>query len=157
QCFKVHMLITERQYAQASEEARSICNLATDLDFPYFLACGSMLKGTANAYLRDPNGLRTLSGGIELYRSTGAKWGLPYWLWYYAVAPGQCKDVAIKTLAEAFALIEETGERWIEAELYRLRGDLLLSDGPRDDVEANYRRAIQVAFEQGAKLQELRS
>jgi len=157
QCFGVHLLITERQYLQASEEADSICNLATDLDFPYFFACGSMLKGVANAYLGDPNGLRELREGINLYRSTGAKWGLPYWLWYYAIAPGQCKQVAASTLDEAVAVLNETGERWMEAELYRLRGDLWLSNGSQSKAEADYQLAIQIACEQGAMLHELRS
>ena len=62
-------------------------------------------------------------------------------------------------LTEALTLADSTGERWTEAELHRLRGELL-SRLPESDLakaEDSYRRAIAVAREQGARLWELRA
>jgi predicted ATPase len=81
--------------------------------------------------------------------------------------------------AEALALVEATGERFYEAELHRLRGELLQRQGvgegrmspaesaaarPHDpdpsglpEPEAYFRRALEVARRQGAKSLELRA
>jgi predicted ATPase len=62
-------------------------------------------------------------------------------------------------LDEALALAEEMDERWWEAELHRLKGQLLLSVAANNAVaaEACYERAVNVARGQGAKSLELRS
>jgi len=51
------------------------------------------------------------------------------------------------------------GARWIEADLHRLRGDLLLllSEPQRPEAEVSFRRALAIAGEQDAKLWELRA
>jgi predicted ATPase len=62
-------------------------------------------------------------------------------------------------LVDALARVEHTGERWYEAEVHRLRGELLLCTPDREEGEAEacFQRAIKVAQEQGAKLWELRA
>ena len=50
-----------------------------------------------------------------------------------------------------------TGERWLEAELYRHKGQLLLRQGQSEDAEDFYRKALSIAREQEAKLWELRA
>ena len=66
---------------------------------------------------------------------------------------------ALRLLAEALARVEATGERWFEAELHRLRGEALLgaSAADRAEAEACFRKALDVAREQGAKWWELRA
>jgi predicted ATPase len=61
------------------------------------------------------------------------------------------------TLAEALTLVEGTGERQWEAEIYRVRGELLLVQGDEADAEASFHRAIEVARRQSAKSWELRA
>lgn len=68
-------------------------------------------------------------------------------------------------LEEAFAFVDKTGERCYMAELYRLKGTILLgalnNDDCRsacsDEVEACFRKAIEVARHQGARSLELRA
>jgi predicted ATPase len=60
-------------------------------------------------------------------------------------------------LAEAAQLIETTDERYIEAELHRLRGEVLNAIGDRTAAEQNYHQALAVAKRQDAKTLELRS
>jgi predicted ATPase len=65
----------------------------------------------------------------------------------------------LKAVDDALSLVERTGVRWIEADLHRLRGELLAA-GPEPrlmEVEACFRRALAVAGEQGALMWELRA
>lgn len=72
-------------------------------------------------------------------------------------ATGQIAE-GLSLLAEALAFAEQSGERFFEAEIYRLRGELLLkSEAPQTEVEECWRQAIAVAQKQGAKSLELRA
>jgi predicted ATPase len=54
-------------------------------------------------------------------------------------------------------LVETTGERFFEAELYRLRGTVLLSLGKKCEAEAELRRSLTIAQQQQARWWELRA
>ena len=58
---------------------------------------------------------------------------------------------------EAAALVEETGERCFEAEIYRLEGNLLLDENGSAEAEACYVKALDVARAQEARSLELRA
>jgi predicted ATPase len=62
-------------------------------------------------------------------------------------------------LAEALTLADTTGERWYEAELYRLKGVLLLQQSSSNQTEAEscFHQAIAIAQSQQAKSLELRA
>jgi len=74
---------------------------------------------------------------------------------------GQLKEGLLEdartNLDEAFAFIDETDERYWEAELYRLKGQLLNMDGEIAGAEACLNRAIEIARTQKAKSLELRA
>ena len=53
--------------------------------------------------------------------------------------------------------MEQTDERHREAELYRLKGELLLLQGDDAEAEASFHKAIEVARRQQAKSLELRA
>jgi len=57
----------------------------------------------------------------------------------------------------ALQIVERTGERWLEAELHRHKGQLLLRQGHPDAAEEFYYKALCIAREQEAKLWELRA
>ena len=65
----------------------------------------------------------------------------------------------LAVLAEAQALVEKTGERYYEAELQRLKGELLLAQSPDDPAEAEacFHNALEIARRQHAKSLELRT
>lgn len=71
---------------------------------------------------------------------------------------GQAKK-GLTLIDEIQTMIRDTGERLVEAEIYRLRGELLLEDDNerKDDAEAWFLRSIEVARHQQAKLWELRA
>jgi predicted ATPase len=64
---------------------------------------------------------------------------------------------ALATLAEALALVEESDERYWEAELHRVRGGLLLQQYREAEAEASFHQALEVARRQQAKSWELRA
>jgi predicted ATPase len=65
--------------------------------------------------------------------------------------------VALDLLDEAIQTVEVTSERLFEAELYRLRGEMLLTLGKRGEAEAGLRRALTIAQQQQARWWELRA
>jgi predicted ATPase len=66
-------------------------------------------------------------------------------------------EVALDLLDEAIQTAEKTDERFFEAELYRLRGEMLLMLGRGDEAEAGLRRALTIAQQQQARWWELRA
>jgi predicted ATPase len=60
-------------------------------------------------------------------------------------------------LAEAARIVEATDERFLEAELHRIPGDLLNAAGDRSGAERHYLQAIAVAERQSAKLWQLKA
>ena len=66
-------------------------------------------------------------------------------------------DAGAATLVNAFALMEETDERYFEAELHRLQGELHLAQGDAAAAETSFNLALAVAREQAAKSWELRT
>jgi predicted ATPase len=77
------------------------------------------------------------------------------------LAEGQAKagepGEGLATLKEALVLVNETDERYCEAELYRLQGELLVIQGDDDQAEDSLVKAIEVARRQRAKSWELRA
>jgi predicted ATPase/class 3 adenylate cyclase len=148
-----------REYEELLRRADIVCALATELDFPFMLAWGLTFRGIAKLNLGRGNGEQALRDGLTLYRQTGSKWGLPFWLGNYATFACQDTHEAMAMVQEALDAVEATGERWYEAELYRLRGILAQSGTSLDDglPENDLRTARRIAAEQGAKLLELRA
>ncbi len=78
-----------------------------------------------------------------------------------AEAYGKAEQVehGLRTVAEGLAFVERTEERFYEAELYRLQGELLLQQSPDNATEAAacFHRALDVSRNQTAKSWELRA
>ena len=114
--------------------------------------------------------IHTLTGlpdeGIAELRSSLAEWSrsavaeMPYLHGYLVQALGAAgqAEEGLAIVEEMLAQVERTGERWSEAELHRLKGELLLQRGDDpEDVEACFRQAIEVAQRQEARSWELRA
>jgi predicted ATPase len=98
---------------------------------------------------------------MAAWRATGAEALRPYYLALLAEASGKRGQVeeGLHLLAEALAVANDTGEcRW-DAELHRLKGELLLARPAEHHAEAEtcFRQALDVARRQEAKAFELRA
>ena len=105
------------------------------------------------------DGVSLLTKGISLVHATGAVNASPFHLWCLAEAHAKLDQLAegLSKLGEATEFIEATDERYWEAEVYRLRGDLLSAAGDQTAAEESYHRALAVARRQRAKTLELRA
>jgi predicted ATPase len=103
-------------------------------------------------------GIALLEQSLTKFPS-GAHLGAPFHLMALAEVYGKAgkPEEGLKRLAAADELVEKTGERWAEAEMHRLRGNLLLSFSGRDPAEASFNQALAVARRQNAKFWELRA
>ena len=101
---------------------------------------------------------RTL-GSISVLRATGCVYCTPWALILLAEAYAKLGRPAegLTCLGEAAQIIETTDEMWEEAELYRLRGDLLNVTADRAAAVQSYRQALGVAQRQRVKVFELRA
>ncbi len=123
---------------------------------------GNIMSGWSRIQMGEhEEGAAQVRQGMAAYRATGAKMQLPHFMIPLVEAArnlGQPEE-GLEVLAEALALMESTGERYMEAEFHRLRGELLLELAPDDHApaEAAFQQAIAVAQAQGAKSLELRA
>jgi predicted ATPase len=97
--------------------------------------------------------------GIAAYRATGAELESSYWfaLLAEAYAIVGAVEEGLAALTEALNLVATTGVLFCHAELFRLKGELLLKRDDPSEAEASFRDAIRVASIQHAKLLELRA
>ena len=106
-------------------------------------------------------GLTQLRQGLDAYRATGAEFQRPHFLSMLAEVHrslGQ-PEAGLTALSEALALVETTGERYYEAELHRLKGELLLQQAAPEvsHAETCFQQALDIARRQQAKSLELRA
>jgi predicted ATPase len=98
---------------------------------------------------------------MDMLREQGITWCLPLIQSVFAEAKAEVGEVdsAIAVLADALILGERTGQKWIEAELYRVRGDTLLKSAPSNlpAPEVALSRAIEIARDQQTRTFELRA
>jgi hypothetical protein len=115
-------------------------------------------------------GMAHMHRGLAARRATGAELGRPLLLTLMAEAYGGMERAkeGLALLAEALAVVNNSRERHWEAELYRLKGELLLApEGKRrrakgkrqpwGEAEACFHQALEIARRQQAKSWELRA
>ncbi len=131
------------------------------------MASGTILRGWALVHQgHGAAGLSQTRGGLDAWRATGSELWRSQFLALLAEAYGKDGQVEsrLRTVAEALAFVERTDERFYEAELYRLKGELILENfklqGSRfngEEAEGCFRKAIDIAKQQEAKSWELRA
>jgi len=99
--------------------------------------------------------------GLAVCRAMESEIGRPVYHAMLAEAYGGMgqAEAGLRLLAEALEHVEHTGERYYEAEVYRLKGELLLRQAVPDEeqAEACFQQALDVARRQQAKALELRA
>ena len=150
-----------REAPQVQELAQRGLDLATEHTFPLWINSGMSLFGWALAEQgQAAAGIAHMHQATAGWQATGAGTGIPHFLALLAEAyrhTGQV-ETALTVLTDALAVVEQTGERWYEAELHRLHGELRwLAGADQAEVERLFQRALTVAQQQQAKSLELRT
>jgi predicted ATPase len=154
-----HQARRERQLAQ--ERAEAGIALAREQGLLHWVAYDSIVRGWALAVQGQwEEGIAQIQQGLVAQHRVGAHIARPAFLSLLTeahAAAGQA-EVGLGVLAEALALVDDTGERYWEAEIYRLKGALLLQQATSDvpQAEACFQQALAVARRQQAKSWELR-
>ncbi|HMK73184.1 MAG TPA: hypothetical protein VK454_07580, partial [Myxococcaceae bacterium] len=142
-------------------QAEEALELATAFKAVYYRSWAAILVAYGDT-LDGPEatGLGRLRSAIASFQETGARLRLPYYLALLADAhlrAGQA-EAGLAVVEEALSLGRETNERWWDAELHRLRGELLLAGGAEAaEAEAALTRSLEVARGQRTKSLELRA
>jgi predicted ATPase len=156
----VHRFRREAQAAQRAAE-RAIA-LSTEHGFTFWLAVATILRGWAITQQGlNEEGIAQMEEGLAAFRATRAEIERPRWLSWLAEACIQSGrlDDGRSALAEALVSANESEGRQHEAEIRRLRGELLLNQDDLNRAEAQdcFERAIAIARKQSAKSWELRA
>ena len=136
--------------------------LADEIGSLYWKSYGTLLQGGLFTLNGDASGaVATATPAIAAARSTGATAYAPWYCAYLAKAHaklGQFDD-AWRYIGEAVTAVETTKERWFEAEVHRIAGEIALKSDEPDaaKAEAYFARALEVARQQQAKSWELRA
>lgn len=170
---------SRREGRAVQEWAEAALALSREHGFAQALAFGPISQGWAlTEQGRWAEGITLMRQGLAACEAAGAELIRSYFLGLLADGyekAGQPEE-GLSVLAEALAVVQKGGERWYEAELYRLKGELLLSMGEREKgsrgeqilhslphpfphafPEECFHKAIAIARKQGAKSLELRA
>ena len=146
--------------------AETTIKACTEYGIPHWLALGILLKGWALARLgQTTEGLRLLEEGIGRWKATGAQMVVPPYLALHAEAyqsAGKTK-LALQKVDEAFAISQRNSEHYYDAELCRIKGELLSenairhSDRRLQEAERWLLRAVRFAQDRNLRSHELRA
>ena len=148
------------EYAKATAILDELFDLAEEKG-TFFWKYGVMLRRGELSSLagQAANAVQTITAGIPAFRSTGASIFVPWWLAHLATSNAELGqfDEAWRCLDEAMSTVERTREKWCEADLNRVAGDIALkSEGPKQ-AQVFFEQALELARKQRAKSWELRA
>jgi class 3 adenylate cyclase/tetratricopeptide (TPR) repeat protein len=150
------------EHARAAPNVFELVRLTREHDLPMQGAFGVFLKGWATAARGAPaEGRADMRRGVELLREQNVLYldGLLKMALAEAEAQGGDPGRAVAILDETLVTSDRTGYRAFDAELYRVRGEMLLKRDPANPASAEeaFLTAIAVAKQQGARSFELRA
>ena len=144
----------------AKQYAEELCILSREHGFTLWLASGDLWCGSALTALGQPQqGIARLLDSLSMLRAIGQVLATPWALIMLADSHAKIGQVekGLDCLAEAAQITEMNDDRWSEAELHRLRGDLLNENDDVVAAEQSYFQSLAVARRQSAKFWELRA
>jgi DNA-binding SARP family transcriptional activator/predicted ATPase len=150
-----------REVGSVRELTEALLGISRERGFALYRAWGTVLHGWALAEQAElEEGVTQMARGLAAWRDMGAELLLPHFLSFLAEAYGKADHVGagLQLATDALEMVEETGERTYEAELQRLKGELLLRQGAGEaPAEECFQHALDAARRQNAKSWELRA
>jgi predicted ATPase len=149
-------------YAATNAQSDEIVALADNKGAVLWKAFGALNQGCALAMTgKASDAVQIITSGIAVWRSTGATVWVPLFQSHLASAYaelGQLDD-ALRCIGEAMTTVETTRERWYEADVHRIAGEIALKSPKADAAKAEtyFERALAVSRAQQAKSWELRA
>jgi len=160
--FAAYLHHRRRELSAVQEQAEALLTLATSQELPLWVGYSTCWQGWVLAMQGQPEaGLTQLHQGMAALLATGQALSRPFCLVLLAEAAahaGQMEE-GLTLLEEALAALEASERGDLRAEVYRLKGVLLLRQASPDtpQAEACLQQALAVARRQQAKSWELRA
>jgi predicted ATPase len=149
-----------REIQKTLQLADAAINFCSDHQLDYWGSNVLVVHGWALAEQSAlETGIAEMEKGISALEAASVEFLLPYYRGILAEQYGRRGNTK-KSLTMVNAEIDQvdrSGERWCEAELFRIKGELLQMQGEMGEAEIAFRRAIAIAQGQEAKLLELRA
>lgn len=153
------------QLSASAEESRARAEealaLTTEYKAPYYQAWAKVMVVIAHiAQHPDEGDIASLQAAIDEFKTTGARIRLPYYLAMLADTYGRAErpEQGLRVIDDALAYTRSSNERWWDAELHRIRAELLLAAGSdRLEVDTALSRAVDIARGQQSRSLELRA
>jgi predicted ATPase len=143
-----------RNHEAVATYSQTLADIVSRYDFPaYWAGIAVFLQSWAKL---SPAEMRR---GLAIYREAGRIWLLPEAVLAEAEASAGETDARLRRLDLALAELERTEERMYEAEMHRIRGEILLKRDPANTAaaEQSLQAAIAIAQHQQARSFELRA
>ncbi len=157
----VHRAVFDGLRGGTLQETETILALARDHMMPLYMAAGTHLNGLAKWRAGDrTGGLTEMRRGWRLLHENDCYLCEPFWAMQVAVANAEAGqiDTGLEILGESIGWTELTGQHWLDAELHRVRGELLLRRDTSNVSAAQdaFNTALEIARSQQTKTFELR-
>ena len=153
--------VLSRDVPRVERLANENAAISGEHGFPHFLAYCDVLLGWVAAHGQGADGTDRMRRGIAAATATGSRFIEFFFLGLIAEALAFAGEVdqGLAELDRALARSTLSGEKWADAELHRLQGDLVcrLPRPDLDKAERSFRAALSIAREQGTKGFELRA
>jgi predicted ATPase len=150
-----------RKPGLARPHAEELLGAAQEHRLPMRLADGSFYHGWARWCVGDGDGEAEMREGLALWNEMDYRLFAPLTGTLLAEREAEAgrAEVGLATLDAQLAAVEQTGQRWFDAEMHRVRGELLLKLRPADvaAAESAFMRAIEIARGQQTRTFELRA
>jgi predicted ATPase len=151
-----------REWSTSQEQAEASLALSTEQGFALWVGNSTFQRGLALAMQGEGEaGIVQMHQGLAARGATGQRGSLSAYHARLAEAYGGIgqAEKGLSLLVEALAHVGTTEERYAEAEIYRIKGELLLRQAIPDaaQAEACYQQALAIAGRQQAKSWELRA
>jgi predicted ATPase len=159
--FKANFEIVRGDAGAARRDAEIVVKLSQENALTLYAASGALQSAWASARLDGhETGATELRQALAAHTDQGNKTFVPFFQGLLAEIEAQGDaEGALTRLDDALALAAETGERWSDAFLHRLRGEILLKRDPANTAQAEdaFLTAIAIAQQQKARSFELRA
>jgi class 3 adenylate cyclase/predicted ATPase len=153
---------SRREWHLIKERAEAEVALSTEQGFPLWLPWGIIFGGRVLVEQgQGEEGIAQMCQAVTAFEAIQSRLLRPYCLALLAEAHGKVRqtEAGLAVLAEALSVAHDNGEHYYEAELYRIKGELLLMRPVPDERAAEdcFHQALDVARRQEAKSLELRA
>lgn len=171
-CFAAVLHQLRREERVAQEHAKAAIAVSREHGLAMYPVLATVIQGwSLFEQERREEAIEQMREGIEILQATGTEFVRPHFLALLAEALGKARqhEEALRILEEALSLTHRNRERYYQAELYRLKGELLLMQSKCRGLSADldptivaqaedcFSESIKIAQQQKAKSWELRA